>query len=245
MGYVQFTSEILLRISEAPDSSEVAPWAINSESIVLRAARTHNLIPSLETVVDNMRVSKMPEPKYRWKYSSIMTKKLSKQQGSSHWERTEFWEVCEAVRRESAVKTELTLPQKNKQIFERTKNLTSWCVSVNHLHSDIAMQSATMMVSLTITTRKTAAMEAWFVLLSFSEVVPTWTLSGKYFYFSEDNNNKQPPSKIACICEATGKPMKKRSKKYSCPKLEARSKRPKHGIQYLTCSQIASLICSA
>lgn len=122
MGYVQFTSEILLRISEAPDTREVAPWAINSESILLRAARTHNLIPPLETVVDNMRVSKMPEPEYHGKYSSIMTKKLSKQQGSSHWERTEFWEVCEAGWRESAVKTELTLPQKNKRIFERTKN---------------------------------------------------------------------------------------------------------------------------
>jgi len=37
-------------------------------------------------------------------------------------------------------------------------------------------------------------------------------------------------SEIACICEVTSKPMKKRSKKWSCPKLEVRSERPKHGI---------------
>lgn len=60
------------------------PWGDNSESLLLRAARTHNLIPPLETAVDNMSVSKMPWPEYHWKYISIMMKKLSKEQGSSH-----------------------------------------------------------------------------------------------------------------------------------------------------------------
>lgn len=49
-------------------------------------------------------------------------------------------------------------------------------------------------------------------------------------YLSKDNNDERPGSKIACICEVTSKPRKKRSKKCSCPKLEVRSESPNHGI---------------
>lgn len=151
----------------------MSPQAINSKSILQRAARIPRTIPPLK-IVENM--SEMPQTEYRKYCDTFVMKKLSDEYDSSKWERVRGsqWS-CLGWISSTCDRMYLTSEGKNHKYFWDNKKLMSWCISVSHLCSDTAVQNTTVMVILTIIATKIVAMEAWF----FGEIVTMWTLNVK------------------------------------------------------------------